>query len=144
MKISNQTELRRDVSIDCSKPILTDQSFKNACDINNIMAQYAKTGLLPQGATQEPRYIDNTQIPTLEEAYRVVNQANQAFYDLPATIRRLLDNDPSQLENFVANPENREILEKHGLIVKKSELKTDKMSTGGTHDNNRIITDATV
>lgn len=115
-KITNHHELRRDVSIDCSSPILTDQSFAKQCDINVIMAQYAKTGMLPQQTHTIPRYIDNTLIPNLEEAFSVVNAAVDMFYDLPPTIRKLMDNDPSQLEAFISNPSNRQLLIDEGLI----------------------------
>jgi len=152
MKITNHHELRRDVSIDCSSPILTDQSYKNACDINVIMANYAKTGLLPQMQNREPQYIDNTQIPNLMEAFEITQKATDLFYSLPADVRRLMDNDPAQLENFVNNPENADILLKNGVLVKREQPKEDpllkkfdqviyKLSTGGTHGkDNSVIT----
>ena len=87
MKITNHHELRRDVSIDCSSPILTDQSYKNACDINIIMANYAKTGLLPTFREQNPIYIDNTTIPNLMEAFEISNRAIEMFNDLPPMYR---------------------------------------------------------
>lgn len=73
----------RPYSVDFSEPQLTDQSYANACDINVIMAQYAKTGLLPQNSTIPPRYIDTTQVPTLEQAFSAVNSVLEAFNDLP-------------------------------------------------------------
>ena len=124
MKITNHhQELRRDVSIDCSEPKLTDQSYKNQCDINIIMANYAKTGMLSHTTTIEPKFIDNTSIPTLEEAFDIVNRAEEAFYSLPPDIRRLMDNDPSQLELFIQDPNNKDILLKNGVIVQKQEPK---------------------
>ena len=66
MKVTNHNqEFRRDVSIDCSEPKLTDQSYKNMCDINVIMANYAKTGVFGHVNTSDPRYVDNTTIPNL-------------------------------------------------------------------------------
>lgn len=125
MKITNHHELRKRVTIDCSQPQLTDQSFKKQCDINLIMKQYEKTGMLPQQTISNPRYIDNTNIPTLEDAFNITNQAMEAFYTLPPTIRRLMDNDASQLENFISNPENHDLLKKHGVIVEKQHVKPD-------------------
>lgn len=124
MKLTNHhTELRRDVSIDCSEPKLTDQSYKNLCDINVIMANYAKTGVFGHENINPPRYIDNTTIPNLEEAYAIVTTAENMFYDLPADIRKLMDNDPAQLEAFIQNADNADILLKNGIIVKKEEPK---------------------
>lgn len=123
--------LPRPYSVDFSEPQLTDQSYANACDINVIMAQYAKTGLLPQNSTIPPRYIDTTQVPTLEQAFSAVNSALEAFNDLPPTIRKLMDNDPSQLENFIADPNNADLLLKHGILIqtKPTESTLSKVPT---------------
>lgn len=126
MKITNHHELRRDVSIDCSEPKLTDQSFKNQCDINVIMANYAKTGVFGHVNSSEPKYIDNSNIPSLEQAFEVVYAAEEAFYELPADIRKLMDNDPSQLENFISNKENAELLLKHGVLMERKNQKNPK------------------
>lgn len=116
MKITNHHELRKDVSIDCSEPKITDQSYKKSCDINVIMAQYAKTGMLPCANTSVPRYIDNTTIPNLEQSFKIVNTAIDMFNELPPTIRKLMDNDPSKLESFVMDPKNKNLLIQEGLI----------------------------
>lgn len=121
MKITNHHELRRRVSIDCSSPVLTDQSAKNQCDINVIMDNYSKTGMFSHLSQKEPHYIDNTQIPNLESAFEITKAATNAFYELPATIRKLMDNDPSKLETFISDPENADLLFKHGVLVKKPE-----------------------
>lgn len=94
-----------------------DQSFKNACDINVIMQQYAKTGMLPSFPHKTEQYIDNTQIPPFLDAFQTVQKAHDLFYDLPAQIRLLMSNDPSQLEMFIADPLNQPILLQHGVLV---------------------------
>lgn len=121
MKVLSCAQPRIDVSIDCSKPQLTDQSYAKACDINNIMLQYQKTKMFPNFPIKEALYIDNTEIPPFLEAHRLVNEARSLFYDLPAQIRKLMDNDPSQLEMFIADPSNQYILEKHGILIPKQQ-----------------------
>lgn len=128
------TKTRRPHSVDFSEPILTDQSYAAACDINNIMAQYSKTGLLPETTTIPPRYVDNTVIPSLEQAFNIVNSAYDTFYDLPATIRKLMDNDPSQLENFISDANNRDLLLKHGILVAKESPETIQKSQDVTSE----------
>lgn len=123
MKITNHHELRRRIAIDCSEPKMTDQSYKNLCDINNIMAAYAKTGLFGHLNSQQPIYIDNTLVPGLEAAFNIANTAMELFSDLPAEVRKLMDNDPRNLESFINNPDNADILLKTGVIVKTSEPK---------------------
>lgn len=127
MKITNHHELRKDVSIDCSSPIMTDQSYKNACDINVIMANYAKTGMLSHVTDKTPKYLDCTEIPSLERAYDLVYAAEEAFADLPPDIRKLMDNNPANLESFILNPANADILVRNGLILKKEPKQTDQV-----------------
>ena len=110
---------------------MTDQSFKKSCDINNIVKQFAKTGELPK-SSRVPQFGDFSEVPTLEEAFEVAIVARDAFYELPATIRKLIDNDPSKLESFIADKENKEICQKHGLL--EQEVKETKPPQ--THEEN--------
>lgn len=104
---------------------LTDQSLKKLCCINNIVEKFSKTGLLPEN-TKIPQYLDMSHVPTLEESYDVTIRASKAFYALPSQLRKLIDNDPSELLNFIANDENKEICLKYGLIEKiKRKLPTN-------------------
>lgn len=119
-QLTNHHELRISDDIDCSSPILTDQSDAQLCDVNYIMTQYVKTGLLPENLNMNSRFMDNTTVPTLEEAFDIVKSANNAFYNLPAQIRRQMDNDPAQLENFILNPDNEDTLVKYGLITREN------------------------
>ena len=49
-----------------------DQSYKNVSDINNIMKQYQKTGILPNVKEKLARYADVSQVPTVEEAHDII------------------------------------------------------------------------
>lgn len=85
-------------------------------DINNIVAR------LQSGATLPPPsrpfyYGDATLSPgSLAEALSVVAEARQAFFMLPPQIRQALGNDPAQLEGFLADPDNRAVALKYGLL----------------------------
>jgi hypothetical protein len=120
--ITNHSELRRRVSLDCSKPVLTDQSQKAMTDINNIMLAYSKTGLLPSQTQKLAYYIDNTEIPSLEEAHKLISDAKNMFYELPAQVRKLMDNDPTKLVSFINDEENKDILIKYGILEPKQDL----------------------
>lgn len=108
------------LKIDCSSPVVTDQSAKKMCDINNIMEQYRKTGLFPHVSKQVATYKDNTVIVPLEQAYEMLNEAKTLFYQLPAQVRKLMDNDPTKLNEFLSDPDNYEVLVKHKLIEPKA------------------------
>ena len=129
MKITNHTELRIRRQIDCSEPVLTDQSSKNSCDINVIMANYQKTGMFSHVSPHQPAYIDNTTIPNLVQAFSIARMASDMFMELPAYIRKLMDNNPANLENFIADSENREILLKHGILTSKPTTDIPKTTT---------------
>lgn len=118
MKITNHHNLRRRTSLDISSPLLTEQEHKNSCDINFIVAQFKKTGIMPPN-TRIPQYMDTTNIPSLEDAFRTVSEAREAFHDLPANIRRLMDNDPAKMEQFLSDSENTDILLKYGIIEQR-------------------------
>lgn len=116
---------RKRVSLDLSKPVITDQSAKKMTDINNIMLQYSKTGLLPVQKEKLARYIDNTKIMPLEEAHALIQGAKQQFMELPAQLRKLMDNDPTKLVSFIQDPENKEILLKHGILEKAAAVQEE-------------------
>lgn len=118
--ISNPHERIR-VSLDCSSPVLVDQSSKKQCDINNIMAQYAKTGMLPQFRSKEPLYIDETLIPDAITSFNMVNEARELFLELPSRVRKAMDNDPRLMESFLADPENKDFLIKHGVLLERKQ-----------------------
>jgi hypothetical protein len=109
----------RRVQLDCSKPKLTDQSDAAAADINNIMKVYQKTGILPENKQKIAYYVDNTNIPSLEEAHSLIENAKEAFMGLPSAVRKLMDNDPTKLVGFIQNPENEDILLKYGILEKQ-------------------------
>lgn len=108
---------RRRVQIDCSGPGLTDQSFKKMCDINQIVATYQKTGMFPNFKAREPRYVDNTQVRPFLEAFDIVKEAKALFMELPAVVRKAMDNNPANFETFIRDEKNTEFLFQHGVLV---------------------------
>lgn len=118
---SNAQEQRKRSSLNASSPKLTDQSSKKSADINNIMLQYAKTGLLPVQKENLAQYIDNTSVPSLIEAHSLIADAQAQFMELPAQIRKLMDNDPNKLVPFIQDPENQDLLVKYKIIKPKKQ-----------------------
>lgn len=132
---TNHAERRIRVSLDCSSPVLTDQSSKKSSDINHIMLQYSKTGLLPVDQHKVASYMDNTEIPDLMEAQEQIRAARSLFMELPAKIRKMMDNDPVNLVGFLNDPENHDILKKHNILKEKEkELKQVEPSPSGKVD----------
>lgn len=100
---------------------MTDQSDKNMVNINTIMANYAKTGILPQFPEKIEQYLDVTQIPSYMEAQEQIAEARDLFMQLPATIRKDMNNNPQNLESYLTDERNKEKLIKYGILKKKVE-----------------------
>ena len=98
---------------------MTDQSYKNSCDINSIMKQYEKTGLLPQQTSIPAKYGDFSETPDLIQAFNIASRAVEAFDSLPPDIRKAMDNNPENLEIFIQDPANYELLKTHGVLIER-------------------------
>lgn len=107
-------------NLDCSDlPSATRQEFADECDINKLMAQYEKTGILPAMNSSEPRYLDVSDVPDLRAAMDTLQAATAAFMSLPASVRREFDNDALKFVDFAENPENLEKLREWKLAPPK-------------------------
>lgn len=93
---------------------LTQQQFKEECDINKILERALRTGVLPvvPGAI----YGDFTDVASYQDAHDALIRANEAFMSLPARIRDRFDNDPARLLEFLSDEANREEAVKLGLV----------------------------
>lgn len=122
--LDKQRRHHRPYSVDLGKEKLTDQSMKNACDINCIIERYRKTGMLPHMAKKVEQYLDVSLVPSFELAHDLVVKAREEYEQLPAIIRNAMGNDPRNLASFVSDPSNKEMLIKYGLFIKKEEPKS--------------------
>ena len=93
------------------------QSFKDECDINNIMHRFETTGQLPDLIKQNPQYGDFTEVPSYLDALNTVNLAETQFSALSSKVRAQFDNDPRQFLEFVNNPANQQEMVKMGLAT---------------------------
>lgn len=103
------------------KETRTKQSFQAECDINNIMAKYAKTGVLEHTRNVQGAYGDFSDVPDFQEARNRLIAAEEAFMALPAAIRKRFDNDPEQFVAFLSDDANRDEAVKLGLVQKPEE-----------------------
>lgn len=94
---------------------MTRQEFAAECDINDLMARYQKTGLLPQNPEKRPIYGDFTNLPSYQDALHVIMAAEDAFASLPAIVRRQFENDPAEFVKFADDPANIDQLRIWGL-----------------------------
>jgi len=109
------------------------QSFKDECDINQILAKYQKTGAIAHMNRHEPNY-GFCSSSDFQESLNQVREAEEMFADLPSSLRKKFGNDPANYLDFVQNPENIEEMRELGLAkqsAKPERVKTDAPEEGG-------------
>lgn len=102
------------VELVCAEKSRTKQSMKQECDVNFIVQQFAKTGYLPHYEKYQGEYGVFEDID-YHTAMNQVIEAQDAFMELPASVRKTFGNDPSLFMEFATNPENRQALADMGL-----------------------------
>lgn len=121
MEFRNAYERKEHKGLTCETPSLTQQQFKEECDINNIIARYETTGLLTDPlhpGTRMPQFGDFSNVPDYLHAQTIIARTREAFEALPSKIRDRFDNDPAQMLEFLQDESNREEAVKLGLIDK--------------------------
>jgi len=94
---------------------MTKQSFAGESQINNIMAKYEKTGVIDH-VKNHGGYVEMPSGVDYHDALNLSLDAQAAFDELPAKIRKEFDNDPETFLTFVDNPANVERMAELGLI----------------------------
>lgn len=97
----------------------TKSSFQAECDINTIMSKYAATGLVSHVRQHAGDYSDLSDGVDYQRSMDMMIAAQAAFGSLPAKIRTRFGNDPTFFLDFVADPANREEMDRMGLLKVK-------------------------
>lgn len=98
-------------------PGRTKQQCRDECDINIMMAKYQNTGVLPPSNNFVASYGDFTEIDDYQAAVNQVQDAEDAFMDLPSNIRTRFDNDPAKLLEFASDINNVEEARELGILA---------------------------
>ena len=106
-----------------SGPSLTKQSFKDECDINNIMKRFEKTGAIEHLAKFGPQYADVSPMD-FKEAMDIVALGNTMWEELPISVKQRCGSPEGFLE-FVNDPANAEELIELGLATASSAVKEE-------------------
>lgn len=111
MKIFSRFDVPPSSGITCGDG-LTQQHFKDECDINNILRNYVP----PVNNVPPPVFGDFT-TSDLMSAYDIVRSASSNFDALDSNIRARFNNNPVELMQFLENEKNREEAVQLGLLV---------------------------
>lgn len=105
-----------DSALRTPEPTLAVQDALEETDINTIVRRFGITGQLPQGV-RPPQYGDFTGVTDYREALDAVIEADRAFMQMPADVRKRFDNDPARFVDFCSDPGNLEEARKLGLLM---------------------------
>lgn len=116
--IKTKYGVRRRVHESFHEPSMTDQSQKEDCDINVIVARYKKTGDASMLRQRAGVYMDVSEIPSYGDMLTQINLARDAFESLPGKLRKRFGNDPQEFISFLQDTENNEEAYKLGLKIR--------------------------
>lgn len=94
----------------------TDQSFRDECDINTIMAKYQSTGEMPVLNGSQAQWLDVTEMD-FQRHMQFMVEAQEMFDQLPSAIRDRFGNDPGAFLGFCSDAENTVEIAKMGLLT---------------------------
>lgn len=95
-------------------PSMTQQHFKDECDINVILKSYR--GKIP--ASTEPAFFMDCTVNDLQSAYEIAEDIGARFDSLDSEVRARFNNNPLELLEFVHNADNQTVAIELGLLPK--------------------------
>lgn len=117
------------VGLECKDPSLAKQSFKDECDVNNILAKWQATGVLPEGMSKDAMFGDFMDVCDYQTALNAVMDAQDMFMELPSSLRLRFENDPAKLLSFLQDPANKAEAISLGLVDKAQPVESVEVST---------------
>jgi phage internal scaffolding protein len=112
------------VSVKFEDKSLTQQHFKEECDINNIMRRYMN-GEAVMVPNSEPIFGDFSMDFDFQTAQNTLIDATNRFMMLSSEVRERFGNDPAKLLQFLTKRENLDEAIKLGLVPKPVEPEPD-------------------
>lgn len=106
----------------------TKQSFADECNINKIMKQYERTGLITHENSMHPVYGDFSNVDDYQTSMNKVIAAQDDFDNLSARVRKRFGHDPAELIEFMADEKNLDEAISLGLVPKPKGYRTPSPS----------------
>ena len=120
--------------LECLDPTLTQQQFKDDCNLNVIMDRLLAGKDVEHFRNVAGEFGDFTSIPDYQSSLNIVIAGQASFAALPANIRNRFSNDPAKFLEFFNDPSNYTEAVKLGLIVPKDltpPVDDKRLSEGG-------------
>lgn len=111
-------------SKECDTPgggaLVTKQDGKRDADINFILKNYERSGMIGNISSKEPQYGDFSQGIEYDQALSLVREAEERFATWPAAARELARNDPRIALDMLADEGGRAALEQIAQVDVKT------------------------
>lgn len=116
---------RNRVQFSCGDEMVTKQSHKDECDIHKILKQYQKTGVITHVTNRQPTFVDLPDEMDYQAGMNTLLRAQDAFAELPATVRDHFANDPARFLGAFNDPAQHDYLRAVGLLNPKKQPAQD-------------------
>lgn len=115
-------------------PSMTQQHFRDECDINNIIARYEQTGVLtdPLQPARNFEFGDYSAVQDYQDSLNFVIAAREMFDALPSKVRERFNYDPARLLQFLGDESNRDEAIRLGLVDPPSPADSGAGTAAGT------------
>lgn len=132
---------------DSSKPSLTQQEFKESCDINNILAKFSVQAqalgvdpslLMPQ---DQGTYGDFSNLDDFQSAQNKIAFLNDQFSNLPSDVRRKFGDDLNTFIGAISDPTRIDELGELGVWNEQSYLEFKRQRAQLLEQNNSTNAD---
>lgn len=117
------------VRLFCDGESRAKQSFRDECDVNNILKKWEKTGLVSHVNPGSPQYGDFSNVVDYQSALDTVQRADDAFMSLPSSVRDKFNNSPQAFFDFVHDEKNIPELIRLGLATSVAPVEASTTTT---------------
>lgn len=100
------------------KPSLTDESFKQECDIDFIISNFVQRGIEPP--EHQVQYGKQFTSADFEKSLATITECKSAFECLPAIEKEKFNNSVTNFLDFISNPVNLKVSYEKGYIDPQS------------------------
>ncbi|MEG8107025.1 hypothetical protein [Escherichia marmotae] len=115
--------------IEFKEPTMTQQHFRDECDINKIVERAVRTGdTTVFTSAQRAEFYDASAITDYVDAMALIDDVHDDFKSLPSTIRSMFGNNVKQYVEWMSNPANWNKARELGLLSGGEESATERAS----------------
>lgn len=109
-----KTELRKRVQLTGFEESITDQAAAVEMTMASIVKKIER-GQMPQ-LSVNTFYGEQPKVKNLQDVFDVAEKARYLYDLLPSEIKKGMGNDYKNLESFINDPKNKELLQKYELL----------------------------